>query len=51
MNLITNFEGRILSDREYLEFLDYALDLVQDFEQQAEACCRSLRERAKTTAN
>lgn len=46
MNHITNFEGRVLSDREFLECLDYALDAVSEFEAQVDACCESLRKRA-----
>ena len=46
MDLIKNLEGRILTDGEFLEYLDYALDAVRDFEVAAEECCAALRRRA-----
>ncbi|CAN7476549.1 hypothetical protein [Caballeronia sp. LjRoot31] len=48
---IANFKGHILSDGEFLEYLDYALDAVSEFEAQADACCDALRKRAAALAS
>jgi hypothetical protein len=39
-------ERRPMSDREYLDLLDYALDVLEEFETQVDACCHGLRRRA-----
>jgi hypothetical protein len=36
-----------MSDDEYLSLLDYALDMLTEMEQQIDACCETMRERAK----
>jgi len=51
MDYIKNFDGRALSNREFLECLDYALDLVQEFEAAADACCDSLKKRVAELAS
>lgn len=45
---IENFKGQAISDAEFLDCLDYALDLLADFEAQAEICSGSLQKRAVT---
>ena len=45
---IASFNRRILSDSEFLEYLDYALEAVGEFEKQAEVFCDSLKKRAAT---
>lgn len=33
-----------LSDKEFMEYLDYAMDLLDDFEAQVDLLCAKLRE-------
>jgi hypothetical protein len=43
-------DRRPMSDSEYLSLLDYALDVLAEMEQQIDACCESMRERAPVHA-
>jgi hypothetical protein len=44
-------ERRAMSDREYLDLLDYALDVLEEFETQVDVCSEALRRRAAVLAS